>query len=116
MRSDDASAAGGRLRTLCWESESGVRCAAWGEIDIATSDLLAQRVGHAIALASPTCPLTLDLRDVTFLGAAGLRVLTDTQAICRAAGIDLVIAADQPAVLRPLAICGLDEELTVVPR
>ncbi|HEX3589012.1 MAG TPA: STAS domain-containing protein [Pseudonocardiaceae bacterium] len=115
MSGGDLSPAGQLLRTDCSESAAAVWFTVWGEVDVATSGTLARRLREAVALASPSRPLTVDLRDVTFLGAAGLRVLVDTQAACDAEGIRTVVVADQSAVLTPLTVSGVAGLLTVVP-
>lgn len=115
MRGGELSPAEQLLRTDCSESAASVWFTVWGEVDMATSGTLARRLREAVALASPGRPLTVDLRDVTFLGAAGVRVLVDAQAVCDAEGIPMVIVADQPAVLAPLTVSGVAGLLTVVP-
>ena len=104
------------LRTRCEESRTVVRFSVAGEVDIATSRRLADALRQAIALASADRPLTVDLRDVTFLGAAGLRVLVTAQAACAAEDIRMLVVADHAAVLRPITVSGVAELLTVVPR
>ena len=104
------------LRTSCEESRTAVRFSVAGEIDIATAGRLDDGLRKAIGLASADRPLTVDLHDVTFLGAAGLRVLVAAQAACDGRRIRMLVAADHAAVLRPITVSGLAESLTLVPR
>lgn len=56
--------------------------------------------------------LTLDMRRVTFLGAAGVSVLARAQRRCRMRGARLAVVPDgQGRVLRPIRLGGLDDVL-----
>jgi anti-sigma B factor antagonist len=80
--------------------------AAHGEVDWSTSPLLRDAL---LAQLRPACPeLVIDLRDVGFLGAAGLAVLGAVRAAAVAAGTRLCLVADTQVVLLPLTIIGLD--------
>lgn len=52
--------------------------------------------------------LTVDMRRVTFLGAAGVSVLARTQRRCRMRGAGMAVVPDtQDRVLRAMQLCGL---------
>ena len=54
--------------------------------------------------------LTVDMRRVNFLAAAGISVLARAQRRCRMRGARLaVVPDDRGRVLHPLRICGLDD-------
>jgi anti-anti-sigma factor len=86
-----------------------------GEIDVATTPELTRRLTAACRHVHPPGPLVIDLSEASFLAAAGLGALTRTLTRCRRRGITLHVVASTRAVLRPLEITGLVEDLGVVP-
>ena len=65
----------------------------------ATTDLLLHR---------PTLrALRLDLREVQFMNSAGTGVLVQLQRLGSPRGVDVVLVAPPPAVVRPLQLTGL---------
>ena len=83
-----------------------------GEVDMATEAKLRAAVTDAVS--TEPAALVLDLTGVTFFASAGLHVLVDVQHEATASGLDLLVAADNRAVLRPLQITGVDQLVTVV--
>jgi anti-sigma B factor antagonist len=79
-----------------------------GEVDAYTAPLLdaclaTQTRRHGVAT------LTVDMRRVTFLGAAGVSVLAQAQRRCRMRGTRLAVVPDSRGrVVHPLRLCGLD--------
>ena len=65
-----------------------------GELDVATQEMLARAVGHA--LADDIALLILDLRDVTFIDAAGLRSVTAAMDRCVSNGVHCQVWPGQP--------------------
>jgi anti-sigma B factor antagonist len=82
-----------------------------GEIDIATSDTMAERVLGRLAERPAT--LVIDLSGVEFLGSAGLGVLIEASQNAQEAATTLRIVATTAPVLRPLEISGLLDVLPV---
>lgn len=82
-----------------------------GEIDTATAGRLAQLLEPAFD--SSCRHLVLDLAGVSFLDCAGLTVLLDMDALAKAMGASLLLAAPSRAVQRILAVTGLDARLAV---
>jgi anti-anti-sigma factor len=83
-----------------------------GELDIAT----APRLAKFLTTHRPTTStLVLDLSGVTFLSAAGLRVLDRAQQRARADRTSLRIVAASRCVTRVLRITELDRELACYP-
>jgi anti-anti-sigma factor len=82
-----------------------------GEVDAYTAPLLdacltTQTRRHGVAT------LTVDMRRVTFLGAAGVSVLARAQHRCRMRGARLAVVPDgRGRVVRPIRLCGLDDVL-----
>ena len=76
-----------------------------GELDVGTQAATSARISEALA-ASPGV-LVLDLRDVDFLGSAGLSVLIETQRAASARGIAMCLVATRRATLLPLELTGL---------
>ncbi|OLF15175.1 STAS domain-containing protein [Actinophytocola xanthii] len=59
--------------------------------------------------------LVIDLTKTDFFGTTGIRVLLETARHAADLGIDMAVATDQRAVLRPLRITELDESLNIHP-
>jgi anti-sigma B factor antagonist len=81
-----------------------------GELDVATADLL----DDVLSLASvmPGDRLIVDVSRLTFVDAAGIRVLvTATNALTAAGGGDIVIRGASGMVRRVIGLTGLDELL-----
>ena len=84
-----------------------------GEVDAATEALLAEVVARTWA-AGPVA-VDVDLRRVTFLDAAGLRVLLLTSRTARQRAVPLVLTAAPGIVVRLLTMVGLGEQLRCRP-
>ena len=59
--------------------------------------------------------LVVDLTRTTFFTSTGINVLVDTAIQARDRGVVMVVAASQPAVLRPLRVTGVDDVLNIQP-
>jgi anti-anti-sigma factor len=75
-----------------------------GAIDATAVPVLAERVGQQYRRA---CHVILDLTDVTYLGASGLRVLRELLRRAARVGVRLHLTADHRAVCRPLHLAGM---------
>lgn len=78
-----------------------------GEIDLATSGLLRDRVMAQLEQAPQL--LVLDLCAVGFLGSSGLAVLVEVRTEAQRRGVGLRLVANSRAVLRALTATGLIE-------
>jgi anti-sigma B factor antagonist len=85
-----------------------------GSIDLHTAPELAEHLSVALAEGIPVI-VVVDLRQVDFLGTAGLSVLVAADQRARARQITLRVVASTRAVCRALSITGLDQTLTVYP-
>jgi anti-anti-sigma factor len=83
-----------------------------GEIDMVTAPALESQVVGL--LAEKPRMLVIDLTDVRFFSSAGLAVLALAHREADEATRLRVVAAD-PAVLRPLELTGLTEDLSIQP-
>jgi anti-anti-sigma factor len=85
-----------------------------GEVDIATSALLAAAIARAMAM-EPGGPvdLAIDLAHVRFIDASGIRVLLNATNQARARGGTLVLRSPSRAVRRLLDVLRLDGVLAV---
>jgi anti-sigma B factor antagonist len=83
-----------------------------GELDMATAPRLAE---FLTAHRPATSTLVLDLSGVTFLSAAGLRVLDRAQQRARADRMSLRIVSGSRCVSRSLRVTELDRELACYP-
>ena len=85
-----------------------------GEVDIATVPSLRARL--APLAADPVVRLLVcDLSRVTFFGCRGASMLLEFQATLVARGARLRVVANSNVVLRPLAVTGLLDVLSVSP-
>lgn len=76
-----------------------------GELDVGTQATTSARVMAALDAAPEV--LVLDLRDVDFLGSAGLSVLIEAQRAAAARGVEICLVANRRATLLPLELTGL---------
>ncbi|GLW89677.1 hypothetical protein Aglo03_04930 [Actinokineospora globicatena] len=102
------------LRLAITWSGPELRVQVTGDLDVVTAPALAEALSRAridVRAVPGAIGIVLDLRTVSFLGAAGMRVMVHAHHTFTAAGFGLRLIADQPAVTRPLALTGLDEVL-----
>ena len=79
-----------------------------GEIDIATAPQLGQ---HLAALAGSGRPVIADLDQVSFIDAAGLRVLAAAARQAAGSGGSLHVVSARYQVRRVFALTGLDRQI-----
>jgi anti-sigma B factor antagonist len=84
-----------------------------GEVDMTTSSALGQELDAAAESAIDL--LVVDLNAVTFFGSSGLAALMACHGRCGGRDIAFRVAATQRAVLRPIQLTGLDQELALYP-
>ena len=90
----------------------GVVVAVTGEIDLFTTPEFKAAV--AAALTRSADRLVIDLRRATFLDSSSLGVLIGAHRRLTRRGGRLVVACDQPAILKVLRVTGLDGVFDVV--
>ena len=78
----------------------------FGEVDMCTVSRAERPLRRELAV--PPHALVLDLLDVTFIDAAGMRMLVEAQSAARSTDTELRLALAR-IVLRPLGILGLTE-------
>ncbi|MEU4252509.1 STAS domain-containing protein [Amycolatopsis sp. NPDC026612] len=105
----------GRLRVSCSRGEP-VLLALAGELDAGTIVDVGEAVAAALAVRPPPRVIVLDLAELHFLGAAGLRVLNAVtgQAAARNARLR-VVTGGNAVVSRALRMTGTDRVLDVYP-
>ncbi|SES47830.1 STAS domain-containing protein [Actinokineospora terrae] len=102
---------------ISWEGgERGVELCVQvtGDLDAATAPALADTLARAhfdLRQVPDAVGIVLDLRPVSFLGAAGMRVMDRARRTCAEEGFTLRLIADHPTVIRPLELTGLAEVL-----
>lgn len=79
-----------------------------GEVDILTAPRLRERLA---ALAGAGRPVIADLAQVSFIDAAGLRVLATAARQAAGSGGSLHVASDRYVVWRLFTLTGLDREI-----
>lgn len=84
-----------------------------GDLDHTTIPHVDDHLHAATAAPTPSALVVLDLSHVSFLGSAGLSVLITHHRRCALQGRQLRIIATTSAVLRPIALTGLDDILSI---
>ena len=84
-----------------------------GELDLATADVLRERVGALSATRSGVRRLTLDLGGLEFLDVAGLGALLEAGRRMTERGASVSLRRPRPMVLRMLSLLSLEGALQV---
>jgi anti-anti-sigma factor len=103
------------LDVTWYQRSEDVVVRARGEIDLTTRALLDSRIRQAEQAAGSFSRLVVDLRGVTFLSAAGLRVLLAARQRCVARGASVTVVSAHPCVIRPIELTNLAGPLGLVP-
>lgn len=82
-----------------------------GEFDISNAQAILEAVSKA-RQGRADAHVVVDLRDVTFIDAAGIRALLRAQQQAQQGGGGLVVRGPSPLVLDMLTVLGLAEQLT----
>jgi len=89
----------------------GVAVVVVGEIDLATVDAVQAEIDAARA---ETRHVLLDLREVTFIDSAGVRLVLEGSRALAADGGELVVVRGGPEVRRVFDLVGLDGRVPMV--
>ena len=84
-----------------------------GEIDIAAVDSLRAEFAN---VADGAGPVTIDLRDVSFIDSSGIEALCAVRRDAERTGGTVVLRAPSAAVVRVLEVTGLDDLFRIEPR
>jgi anti-sigma B factor antagonist len=102
---DDCAADGGLFR-VDTDARGVPRVAVFGEIDIATVDVLRD----ALSSARASCEtVTIDLSGVTFIGSCGLTLLLQAHREAEGEGRRIALTQAAPCVERALRISGYEQ-------
>jgi anti-anti-sigma factor len=82
-----------------------------GDLDIATTPVLRERLLSVLCLGTPL--LVLDLSGVSFCDVSALAVLIGTQRRARGLGITVRLVAPRPQMAKLLRVTGLDRVFTI---
>jgi anti-sigma B factor antagonist len=82
-----------------------------GEIDVATAPMLRERLHHTIAESGPN--VVVDLLGVTFLDSTALGVLIGALKQCREKEGNLLLAIDEPRILKVFEITRLSDVFAI---
>ncbi len=77
-----------------------------GEIDLATVPTVTRFLHAGITAAAPGSRLRIDLADVVFCAAVGVRALVAAAQLARSRGVAVLFEPHSPAVALALDICG----------
>jgi anti-anti-sigma factor len=97
------------------QSTAAVVVRAGGEFDAITAEQLDKHLVEAEDAVAPPEPVLLDLSEVTYLSSAGVATLIIHTQRCAQMGSRLCVVADQPAVVRPIVLCGADSLIDIAP-
>ena len=84
-----------------------------GEIDLAVSESLRRGLEEELRLGPPA--LIADLTEVSFCDSSGFTALVQIRGQAEDAGIPFILVTRERALLRPLALLGLDSVFNVHP-
>jgi anti-anti-sigma factor len=98
--------------TTVLENTRHVRVCFSGEVDLASSDVIGIAVCEALLFHHPR-RLDVDLADVRFLDASGIRALLRSRARSVEVGCQFAVTNPQPLVYRVLEITGVLVALAV---
>ena len=84
-----------------------------GELDLATADLLRERVRTLLGHGSVIQLLVLDLAGLEFLDVTGLGALLEARRKLSATGATLTLRRPRPMVVRMLTLLNLEEALHI---
>ena len=84
-----------------------------GELDADAAPGLRSLLAEQVLVGSGS--VVLDLSELAFIDSAGLAALIAAHKGTRAAGTSFVLAGPSPAVVKVLAVTGLDAVLTTAP-
>lgn len=82
-----------------------------GDLDISTVGLLTDTVDELSGTGAE--PVVIDVSDLRFVDARGLRALVDIDRDLRAVGSHLVLTRPTPHIARILTLTAVDTEITV---
>lgn len=97
------------------DTAEGLRVVVKGEIDLLTAPAVRGCLLDAIDAQPPGGRILLDLSEVTFFAAAGVRVLEDAHARAGARRVELLLAATSLAVAMVLKIVKSPARLSGAP-
>jgi anti-sigma B factor antagonist len=81
-----------------------------GELDMSTADAAAGALRTATTGAEA---VVVDLTGLTFFASAGLNILLQLRKELRDVGVDVRLAANQRAVLRPMELMGVADQFPI---
>ncbi|MCU1590335.1 MAG: anti-sigma factor antagonist [Frankiales bacterium] len=84
-----------------------------GELDLATADLLRERVRELLGRGSAVRRLALDLAGLEFLDVTGLGALLEARRKLTELGGTLTLRRPRPMVVRMLNLLNLEEALLI---
>lgn len=84
-----------------------------GEVDLITAPVVDAQLAEAEETVGSSALVVVDMTGVTFLASVGLSLLVEHDRRCSRAGTPLRVVATNRAILRAIAVTGLDKELAV---
>lgn len=108
-----AERSGGQLLTVAiTRRDEVVVVSLTGELDMTTVDQATTALTAAVDTAAP---VILDMTGLRFFSSAGLNLLLQLHESARERQLDVRVAGDQRAVIRPLELTGLTDLFPIYP-
>jgi anti-sigma B factor antagonist len=101
------------LEIVAEPESADIRVRLYGEVDLATVGSIGHKIDECAAAGCRR--IVVDLRGVTFLDCAGVRVVLAADAAARAGGWELVLVEGTAAVQRVFELAGARDCLPFVP-
>jgi anti-anti-sigma factor len=111
---DDETSTVDRFRVELYPERNVVRVAPFGELDLAVSDQLDQRLAELYA--SGFRRFVLDLRDLSFIDSSGLGVIVRWHTHAEERGMSFELIRGSRGVQRLFEITGIADRLAFVDR
>ncbi|GAB3362769.1 hypothetical protein GCM10027300_36650 [Modestobacter lapidis] len=100
----------------CTRDGATARIEVVGELTDTARRPLVRELTDLMLSRTPLTRVELDLCEVSFLNSAGIAALVQLQKLAQPRGIELALAVESIAVIKPLQLSGLWHRFTVLDR
>jgi anti-anti-sigma factor len=104
------------VTVTCTRNGATARIEVVGEFTETARRPLVRELTDLMLSGTPLKRVELDLSEVSFLNSAGIAALVQLQKMAQPRGIEIALAVEDVAVIRPLQLSGLWHRFTVIDR
>ncbi|MBY3553845.1 STAS domain-containing protein [Modestobacter lapidis] len=104
------------VTVTCTRDGATARIEVVGELTDTARRPLVRELTDLMLSRTPLTRVELDLCEVSFLNSAGIAALVQLQKLAQPRGIELALAVESIAVIKPLQLSGLWHRFTVLDR